>query len=196
MTDPKFVESIHIAFRVGAFLFWKMDIDVVEAHNSIVQQHGSVLFGSSGRRMSDNRLRLIQLSVRQGSPKFFLIKKQGRSFQVWDAPLLRVLPGRKRADRRLVPAYYREETRTISTWFEIGELGRASPATLELLVLVSNGHSLRRVLETSRTALMLVVGRSPSSAELDLDEKSADDEPGGRDNRRVYGVESPLNLRR
>ncbi len=142
-----------------------MDSDVVEAHNAIVQQHGRVLFGKSGPRVGDDRLRLIQRAIRRGPPKFLLIKKESKSFQVWNAPLLGVLPGDKQAAQHLVPAYYREETEKISTWFEIGELRRTDPTTLDNLVLVSNGHSLRRVLEVSRTVLMLVAERSASSVD-------------------------------
>ena len=153
-------ESVHVAFRSGAFAgIAGPTVNTVHAHNEVVLEHGRVFLGKSGTPLGQERAALVSRAIGAGSVDFVFIKKHRGAFRVWVAPLAAILTGVKRVPLHLVPAYYRADAARIKTWFEIGQLRPTSESRLDCLVLVSNGRSLRQVLVTSRTTLMVVTDR-------------------------------------
>jgi hypothetical protein len=150
--------STHVVFRGGSFGGMRRPIDTVEAHNEVVEAHGTVLFGKSGRAPSRERFAILRSAIDKGSAEFILVSRRHGSHQVWKAPFVAIRGKSERVALQLIPSYYRDQARLISVWFEIGLLDPVPVARLDQLALISNGRSLRRVLDTSRTALLVVKG--------------------------------------
>lgn len=154
---------VHVALRLGSPDTTSTSTDVIEAHNAVARRGKSVYLGKLGRPLKGKSRELLETSIRQRNSSYlFLVRKNDLGLSVFKAALVRLLPVGQQPPRDSVPAYY-ATLFGINTWFQVGILEPVDRSKLDDLRLVTNGNSLRRALETSRTTMMLAEPLTPGS---------------------------------
>lgn len=136
-------------------------VDVIDAHNQIVERMGRVGLGKFGMAPSEKRCRILQEQTAQGRRNYlYLSTKSGAERATFRAPIKTIIHRSDNHDiAKIVPSYYDELPRHLgspSIWFVVAEPFAAT--SLEGLLLASNSNPAVDIIMRGRTTLMMVYG--------------------------------------
>src|SRR5262245_48123666 len=93
--------------------------DVINGHNAVVNRHGTVWFGKSGRPVGKHSIELLNSSIEQNKlPQLILVRRTGNEYEYFGARIHAVHTGIFRPPFEQIPEYYRGTIHDISMWIE------------------------------------------------------------------------------
>ena len=161
-TEPKVVEErqgtapTHVLMRVrseGGL--------TVEAHSTMIAEHGVAMFGKRGVPMGVDSRNTINRQIADGTPTYlFVTTREGWNgeYVTYRCRLRKVLPEVAPDQLRLVPRYYVSEARKVATWFEIASFDRLSREEMNSIFVKSSGRSIMSVIKSSATLFHVGLG--------------------------------------
>lgn len=151
----------HVVLRIGSYNERNIGENVIELHNQVAKELGSVFLGKAGRGFSEQNAQRLERALSSGQEcKLILVTRKGSHVEGYGAYLKRVLPTGERPDKCRVPKYYQDLLDEIDLWFEIGELNPLVLEVMTKLELFSNQRPLIETILTCRTSLMIVKERT------------------------------------
>jgi len=130
--------------------------DLVEAHNNVCEEYGTVWFGKSGRPLSRTLNDKLKELIREGMhPKLILLYGPTGQRKFFSGRIAALATSGK-PNPAQVPAYYRDMTAFISQWFEIGPLKLMTKREVDGLVVASSGRAVSEVAPRSQAPYMTV----------------------------------------
>ena len=147
-------EPIHVLLRLPATVtVGALKVNVVDAHNAVVEKHGRVALGKFGQPVAPHLESKLSKQIAEGyETRLYLVSKQGKEFISYSAPIFRILTNKDFAGAPFAhPNYYQDPP---SSWLILSEkLSRANLANLEL---ASNSRKVLEVLAEARTPFMAI----------------------------------------
>jgi len=100
-------KTFHVVIRFSDTIFAVGN--VVELHNAVIEEHGSVWFGKMGQTISKNRVDLLNEQVEKKIPTFLYLVKGNRRKSTAYRALLMNMQKEKPQDGAFIPHYYIEK---------------------------------------------------------------------------------------
>jgi hypothetical protein len=156
MGDTSDDTTLHLLLRLSRFA--SVDgrrIDIVDAHNEVIETHQKVALAKHGRSVSKVRIRKLCEQIEKGTPTFLVLAfRKSNAFSAFAAPLSRVITGRVQ-DVAEKPSYYKSLVDfEPSCWFILSD--RFCEISLEELCMAKDGKNVVEVMGECRTSLMFV----------------------------------------
>lgn len=147
----------HLLLRVARFVMLHgCKIDVVQAHNEIIESRGKVALAKHGRRASTTRIGQLKNQIAVGTPTYLILAfRMKNEVQGFAAPIS-VIVEEDVQDIADEPAYYDELPGFEPSWWIILN-GKFREIGLAGVLMQKDSRDVVEVMGECRTSLMFVV---------------------------------------
>lgn len=149
-------KPFHLVVRFSDTMFSAGN--VVELHNAVATERGSVWFGKLGHTLSQNRVDLLNQQVEKKISTFLYLVKGNRKRSTAYRTLLMHVQKEKPQDDSFIPHYYfeKEIIQYMNAWIKIGQIMPIEMAEMDNLKAINSVFPIAETLKLSSSGYFLV----------------------------------------
>lgn len=132
--------------------------NVVELHNAVATEYGSVWFGKLGQTLSQKRVDLINKQVEKKIPTFLYLVKGNRKKSTAYRSLVTYIQKERPEDNASIPHYYieKEIIQYMKVWIKIGSIAPIEMIEMKNLKAINSVFPIAETLARSSSGYFLV----------------------------------------